>query len=86
MLFGVWDRAMKWIKNPRQNPPPENLLVRIRSDDFMGVWFGQGKKLSYKISPTGQLKGFKKGWRWVDENNVRLDDQGIEAWALIEEE
>lgn len=69
-----------WIQKPKHNPPPEGMLVEIEGFDCWGRWTLVAKKVTYKKPPHKRMK--PGCWRWVKENNERLDDQAVTAWKL----
>ena len=70
-----------WIKNPKQNPPPENILVEVRGCDWIGDWTQKAMRKDYKNKPN---HGGKRGWRWVGENGDRLKDQAVSEYRFLE--
>ena len=48
--------------------PPNDVLVDVLCDDYMGEYTMKAKRLDYKPGHQG-----KKIWRWVSENGVPLD-------------
>jgi hypothetical protein len=71
----------EWIENPKQNPPPEGVIVEIRGSDFMGMWSDTAKRVDYKKGST--KKQLKRKWRWMKDGTA-YEDQAIEAWRFIQ--
>jgi len=77
-----------WHINPELNPPPNQVMVEVRGDDFMGAWYGFAMRKDYVKPPAGTgkkaaKKAFRKGWRWCFEDGNRFHDQAIDAWRAI---
>jgi hypothetical protein len=73
----------EWIINPKNNPPPEGVLVEIRGSDYMGDWYDEAMRVDYKKGSTkAQLK---RKWRWI-KDGVTYDDQAVDAYRFIEHE
>lgn len=70
----------QWIENPKQNPPPNEVLVEVRGTDFMGEWTTVAMRKDYK--PGSTKKQLKRGWRWLDAGGSIFDDY-IEAWRPL---
>ena len=71
----------EWIENPRQNPPPEGVMVEVRGSDCYGEWTSKAKRKDYKPGSTkGQLK---RKWRWMDSHGEEFEDQAIDAWRHL---
>lgn len=69
----------------QKGEPPEGVLLLIRCDDYTGEYTMKAMRKDYKKSPNCQKKGFKKGWRWIDEKGFTLHrKQQPDAWAIIE--
>ncbi len=75
----------EWIDNPKQNPPPNRVMVEVMGSDYMGEFTGYLQRVDYKKSPTGQKKGFRKGWRWCLEDGTKFDDY-VEQWRFKDEQ
>ena len=71
-----------WIENPRQNLPPEGVLVHVRGSD--GEWRGKATRKDYKKGSTpAQLN---RRFRWIQQGSGS-DTWGhcdVDAWAYIE--
>ena len=71
ILAGVrWERG----------EPPENVLLEVRGSNCTGDWYTVGIRKDYKKPPRGKSKkGFKRGWRWLDEDGNTFEEP-VEAW------
>lgn len=70
-----------WTINPRQNPPPEGIIVEIKGSDYMGEWTGNAFRKDYK---QGSSKAhLKRKCRWMHPNGEVFDDQAVEAWRYL---
>lgn len=72
----------EWIYNPKQNPPPEGVMVFIRGTDLMGAWFSMAMRKDYKPGSTKQQ--LRRVWRWCYEDGTRFDDQAVDAYRIPE--
>lgn len=78
----------EWVKNPKNNPQPELVMVEIKGCDYLGEWISKAMRKDFKKPPPGTSKktakkAFRKGWRWVDENHNPINDQAVEEWRPI---
>lgn len=71
----------EWVKNPKNNPPPELVMVEIKGCDYMGEWISKAMRKDYK--PGATKSQMKRGWRWVDEYGIAFVDQYVEEWRHI---
>ena len=65
--------------------PPENVILLIKCDDYLGEYTMFAKRVDYKKPKKGQSpKGFRKGWRWIKENGETLSrKESPSGWAYI---
>lgn len=80
--------SRSWQENPKQNPPPNEVMVEIRGTNYAGIWLGKAMRKDYVTPPLGTSKkrvkkAFRSGWRWCYEDGNKFPDQAIDAWRLL---
>ena len=70
-----------WIEHPKNNPPPEGVLVEVRGSDCFGEWYSQAYRKDYK--PGSTKKQLKRKWRWMAGDGDVFPDQAVDAWRHI---
>ena len=75
---------MKWLTTE----PPNEVMVIVECDDYLGSFTMKAMRKDYKKPTNGQSKkGFRKGWRWVNEEGYSLTTKEIpNSWAYIKSE
>jgi hypothetical protein len=59
--------------------PPNDIVVEVQCDDYMGEYMMKAKRLNYKPGNKGANK-----WRWVSERGITLDRKETpEKWRHI---
>lgn len=66
-------------------PPPADVMLRIKCDDFSGDYTMLAMRVDYKQPKPGQNpRGFRKGWRWVKETGQPVTRKETpSAWAYV---
>ena len=65
--------------------PPNEVMVYVKCDDCRGDYTMRAMRKDYKKPKKSRsLKGFRKGWRWVNSKGEALSRKEIPtAWARI---
>ncbi len=66
---------MKW----ETKEPLADVFLIVMGTECFGEWEMLAKRKDYKKPPKGKSgKGFRKGWRWVDEEGFTV--KHVEGW------
>jgi hypothetical protein len=72
-----------WTSRPKDNPPPEGVLVEVMGNDKLGNWSGEAMRIDYKAGSTKSQ--MRRKWRWCDNYGVSVADYRISHWRLFDE-
>ncbi|MCP5004580.1 MAG: hypothetical protein GY941_11685 [Planctomycetes bacterium] len=75
------EALVKWEKGT----PPNEVMVRVLCTDFRGDYTMAAMRKDFKKPKPGQSpKGFRKGWRWVNDKGEALSrKESPSGWAHI---